>query len=162
MKSIIGLILAMNFTIIGINKGRNIKLQRENLAEIVFVLNFIYSEIYYNQTPLNAILSHYSIFNSNSRFIKGTNEFSGDFPIIWGEMTNSSSFVLNDNDRKRLIVFGSQLGKTNCEEQLLMIKQTKEYFIQSYEEAKIKEKNEKKLYCLMGVFAGLITIILTF
>lgn len=163
------LIVIGTTTLLGIQKGTELKESYRRLQYIQRLIYLLQSEIRYGRTYLGEIFIHMgkqSIEPYQTWLIslgKRMEQRDGtSFAAMWEEgiKTYLQNLSLPSGETERLLILGSQLGNTDVEMQIKTLELYQEQLSQAMEEMREDMKGKVKLCHCLGVMGGIFISVL--
>lgn len=154
------------FTLIGMRMSLLLKRRQLLLEETLTFLNSLSVEIEYSQKSIIKIIDRISCEESvkNLEFLKDCirqMNVGADFPSAWCKAVESSRLYKRE-EKAKLLQLGSQLGTSDTDNQLRIIKVYSDYFQKYCLSASEDYKKYGKASSLFGMFIGAAIFVLLF
>lgn len=164
MKILGTILLAVCPIILGLLKSTTLKQSKQKIEKIIDLINRIIIEIKYKKTDLYCMFNGFSLEENfkELEFLQNFKKlsYSTPFPTKWNESIKNWQTPIPKECKSILKSFSTILGASDCNGQILALKQAKFQFEQALKNAtKIYIKKGKIFRCI-GTMSGMLIFIL--
>lgn len=150
-----GILLVLSGFLTGIMFSKKLIMRRDFFKRIINFTSQLSTQLRYSTDDIFNLVS-LCAENCELDFLKMTGDSGMSFNLLWNERINSIPVKagLKNNDKKLLLEFGSQLGKTDVDGQLKHLELYETMFNKVLLQSENEIKQKSKLYKTMGFFVG--------
>ena len=150
--------------LIGIKSAGKLTERVNTISTIIYFLGECEAKIRYCESSVAEIIHSFSQGekSKNIPFLRKCDSLLSDFdfPIAWEMALHDEKIQLSQSDLTLLEDFGNMIGRSDQTSQIKMLEYIIRGFEISLEDAKEKERKNKRLYITLGISAGLIFIVM--
>lgn len=166
-KLFVSLILILACGAMGLVKGQTYSQRLRELQQVKDMIQLLETEIQYRQDPLPVIFQRLSGGRNSldaeiMNLCKQSLEQKQDFQISWKTAINhaSQNSCLTESDKEILYELGRQLGKSNVQGQLDLLKASEQKLNLQLTDAEKQKFSKGKMYSGLGFSMGIVVAVL--